>query len=126
MQKPNETLNTNNECNTQRRALLKNTATVAGLATITPAISFAGGATSKSVLIDKSKAEIESDQHRYIVSVLNKYAAKSTRVTAQHIDRFATGFIEMNGDINYKQTFSRLDGEYKLVKLFMKSLNAST
>jgi len=115
----------NTACDTSRRSLLKNSAIVAGVATITPAVSFAGTKAGEDILIDKSAARVKLDQHQYIVSVLNKYAAKSKRVTAVHIDRFAKGFIEMNGDIDYKQTFNKLDGEYKLVKLFMKSLNAS-
>ena len=130
MQKPNEMINPKIKCNTARRALLKNTATVAGLATISPAISFASSQPSNKTLVEKTKAELASDyqqeQHQHIVSVLNKYAAKSKRVTAEHIDRFATGFTKMNGDLNYKETFKNLDGEYRLVKLFIKSLNAST
>lgn len=120
----------NKVCDTSRRRLLKNSAIVAGVATITPAISFATGDTSKAEQMGeaqglKSGAKVSADQHQHIVSVLNKYTAKSKRVTAEHIDRFATGFIEMNGDIDYKETFKRLDGEYKLVKLFMKSMKAS-
>ena len=125
MQKPNEMTTPKNECNTARRALLKNTASVAGLATIAPAISFASGDSAAPGVAQMSPAQVNADQHHYIVSVLNKYAAKSKRVTPEHIDRFATGFIEMNGNLNYKEAFNRLDGEYKLVKLFMKSFNAS-
>ena len=120
----------NTVCDTSRRSLIKNSAMIAGVATITPAISFAKGDANKAGQLGagqnlKAGSVVKADQHRYIVSVLNKYAAKSKRVTAGHIDRFAKGFIEMNGDIDYKQTFNKLDGEYKLVKLFMKSLNAS-
>jgi hypothetical protein len=115
-----------NDCNTSRRKLLKTTATVAGLVTISPAISFANGKPGEDTQVGNKVAHTQSDQHQHIVSVLNKYAARSKRVTPRHIDRFATGFIEMNGDINYRETFKNLDGEYKLVKLFMKSLNAST
>ena len=116
----------NTVCDTSRRSLLKNSAMVAGVATITPAISLTGSKGGDEILIDKSSTQVKSDQQQYIASVLNKYAAKSKRVTAEHIDRFATGFIKMNGDLNYKETFKNLDGEYRLVKLFMKSLNAST
>jgi len=120
----------NKACDTSRRSLLKNSAMVAGVATITPAISFAKSDAGKAAHAGagqslKAGTNVRADQHQHIVSVLNKYAAKSKRVSAEHIDRFATGFIEMNGDINYKETFKRLDGEYKLVKLFIKSLNAS-
>ena len=120
----------NKACNTSRRRLLKNSAIVAGVATITPAISLAKGDANVAGQMSeaqgvKSGSKVNSDQHQHIVSVLNKYTAKSKRVTAEHIDRFATGFIQMNGDIDYKETFKRLDGEYKLVKLFMKSMKAS-
>ena len=105
----------NKVCDTSRRRLLKNSAMVAGVATITPAISFAKGDMGKAGQLGagqslKAGSVVKADQQRYIVSVLNKYAAKSKRVTPVHIDRFATGFIEMNGDIDYKQTFSKLDG----------------
>jgi hypothetical protein len=122
----NEMNGTKGECDASRRKLLKTTAMVAGVATISPAITLASGKTGETTLIDKSSAQVISDHHQHIMSVLNKYAAKSARVTAEHIDRFATGFIEMNGDIDYKETFKNLDGEYRLVKLFIKSLNAST
>jgi len=114
-----------NACDASRRKLLKTTATVAGLAAISPAISLAKGKAAEVGAVSTAQVSSRSDQHRYIASVLNKYAAKSKRVKPEHIDRFAKGFIEMNGDIDYKQTFNKLDGEYKLVKLFMKSMNAS-
>ncbi|GEM_PF-1368752 len=112
-------------CDTSRRKLLKGTATVAGIAAIAPAISFANGASSEDMNVVKSAEEIRSEYHRYITSVLKKYAAKSKRIKPEYIDGFAKGFIELNGDINYEQTFKGLTGEYRLVKLFIRSVNSS-
>lgn len=119
-------LNKKNQCKTTRRQLLKTTATVAGIATIFPAMSLARGKENKGTLSEHSISQIKSKNHQYIVSVLNKHAAGSKRVTPLHIDRFATGFIEMNEGIDYQKTFSGIDGEYRLVKVFIKSMNAST
>ena len=43
----------------------------------------------------------------------------------EYIDGFAKGFVELNGDIDYEQDFHGLTGEYRLVKLFIQSVNSS-
>lgn len=109
--------------NAERRRFIFNSAAVAGAAVIVPTVGVA-----KQAQQDRQQLSTLSSydgQYRHIVDVLNKYAAKSKRVDSAHIDAFARGFIDQNGDIDCKKTFDGVHGEYKLVKLFMKSMNRS-
>lgn len=115
----------NGVCDRSRRKLLKTTATVAGIVAIAPAVSFASNGSKLDSKSLKSSEQVRSDQHRYITSVLEKYASKSKRIKPEYIEGFAEGFIKLNGDINYKQAFKGLTGEYRLVKLFIRSVNSS-
>lgn len=106
-----------------RRRFLRNSAVVAGAAVVIPSVAM-----SKQ---SKTQTEVQETlgtydaQQQFIKDVLGKYATKSKRVDQAHIDAFARGFVEQNGDQNYQQIFQGVHGEYKLVKLFMKSMTQS-
>lgn len=109
-----------------RRQLIKNTSLMAGLAVVTPAVSFA---TSNNDEEDSGPApsaeELRGQHERFVAKVINKYASKSRRIRPEFIDGFAKGFVELNGSIDYENTFKGLTGEYRLVKLFIRSVNSS-
>lgn len=106
-----------------RRRFLRNSAAIAGAAAVVPSIAMAKK-NKASTQLEKPSLGYEAQQ-QFIKDVLSKYAAKSKRVDQTHIDAFARGFVEQNGDQNYQQIFKGVHGEYKLVKLFMKSMNQS-
>ncbi len=108
-----------------RRKLLKNTATVAGVAAVVPAVSFASKNVTSEAVLPKSFEDIQAERERFVAEVLHKYASKSKRIKPEYIDGFAKGFVELNGDIDYKQSFKGLSGEFRLVKLFIRSVNSS-
>lgn len=108
-----------------RRKLLKKTASVAGVAAVAPAITFAGTNAKSEAEIPKSAEDIQVAHERFVAKVLNKYASKSKRIKPEYIDGFAKGFVKLNGDIDYRETFKGLGGEYRLVKLFIRSVNSS-
>lgn len=109
-----------------RRQFIENTSLMAGLAVVTPAVSFSARsncvAASESTL---SAEEMRSQHERFVAKVLNKYASKSRRIRSEYIDGFAKGFVELNGSIDYENTFEGLTGEYRLVKIFIRSVNSS-
>lgn len=106
-----------------RRRFLRNSAAIAGAAAVVPSIAIAKK-NKVSVQLEEPRAGYDAQQ-QFIKDVLSKYAAKSKRVDQAHIDAFARGFVEQNGDQNYQELFKGLHGEYKLVKLFMKSMTQS-
>ncbi len=106
-----------------RRRFLRNSAAIAGAAAVVPSIAIAKK-NKVSVQLEEPSAGYDAQQ-QFIKDVLSKYAAKSKRVDKAHINAFARGFVEQNGDQNYQEIFKGLHGEYKLVKLFMKSMTQS-
>lgn len=110
---------------TSRRSLLKNSAKVAGIAAIAPAVSFAGTKLGGDLSPTSSQAELRDPQEQYIIDVLQKYAAKSKRIKTEHIEGFAKGFVELNAGTDVSRQFDGLTGEYRLVKLFIRSVNSS-
>ena len=106
-----------------RRRFLRNSAVAAGAAVVIPTVAM--GKQNKTPLQAQENLSAYDAQQQFIKDVLSKYAAKSKRVDQAHIDAFARGFVEQNGDQNYQQIFKGVHGEYKLVKLFMKSMNQS-
>jgi len=122
MNEKNE-IKANGKHDAERRRFLRKSAVIAGATAVIPSIAMTKQNKTPK-LPEKTRSNYDV-QHQHIVDALNKYAAKSKRVNQAHIDAFAKGFIEQNGMQNYKQIFDGVHGEYKLVKLFMKSMNQS-
>ena len=106
-----------------RRRFLRNSAAVAGAAVVAPTVAM--GKQNKVKRQTPENLSAHDAQQQFIKDVLNKYAAKSKRVDQAHIEAFSRGFVEQNGEQDYQQIFKGVHGEYKLVKLFMKSMNHS-
>lgn len=99
---------------TSRRALLKSSAQVAGLAAATPTLGWALG--------QPDETSPETAQKRFIEAVLKKHASKSRTATVEEIREFAERFTEVNGVVDYKGMFSTISGEYRLTRLFVRSV----
>ncbi len=78
-----------------RRKLLKKTATVAGVAAVAPAITFAGTNAKSETEFPKSAEDIQAAHERFVAKVLHKYASKSKRIKPEYIDGFAKGFVKL-------------------------------
>ncbi len=102
---------------TSRREVLKAGGKIAGVAAAVPAATWALGKSDSS-----SGGTPETAQIRFIESVLAKHAAKSKTVTRKEITEFATRFTEVNGVVDYQKQFSTLSGEYRLARLFVRSV----
>ncbi len=100
---------------TSRREMLKTSAQVAGLAAATPAISWALSQQGEA-------ANPATAQRQFIESVLKKHAARSKTTTSEEIAEFAVRFTEVNGVVDYKKMFGTLSGEYRLTRLFVRSV----
>ena len=122
-------INTNTEMasfDASRRTMLKKTVAVAGVAAVAPAVSFASSSNKKDdAELDNSPQGVQARREKFVSKILRKYASKSKRIKPEYIDGFAKGFVELNGDIDYEQSFHGLKGEYRLVKLFIRSVNSS-
>ena len=99
---------------TSRRALLKSSAQIAGLAATVPVVGWTLG--------EQLEATPETAQKQFIEAVLKKHASKSQTATLEEIREFAERFTEVNGVVNYKGMFSTISGEYRLARLFVRSV----
>ncbi|MBW8184625.1 hypothetical protein [Shewanella nanhaiensis] len=102
-----------------RRSVIKSSLSITAMAAVTPNIAI-GMATQSEVLKPEREASVE-----FIVQVLTKHTKRSKKVEQENIIEFAQEFVALNGDLNYKKEFAKANGEYRLVKLFIRSLHAS-
>lgn len=100
---------------TSRRAFLKgSTGTVGALAM---PFALAMPATVSVPDDDRIRA-----QKAFIKAVLHKHVQGSDRIRRQHVEAFAQRFGEIHGLIDYHQHCGGLVGEYRLTRLFVRSL----
>ncbi len=101
---------------TSRRALLKATA---GLGAIV------------AVPMTLHGADVDTDdpasraQKAFIEAVLHKHTGRSRAVQRQQVTLFARRFTEEYGVVDYRQMYSGIVGEYRLTRLFARSLHMS-
>lgn len=100
-----------------RRSMLKGASTFAVVATAT-----AAGGLARLKDAPLSAEAQRTAQIRFITSTLLKYTAGSKTVTTNEIESFAKRFTEANGVVDYQSLFSRIDGEYRLTRLFVKNV----
>lgn len=64
-------------------------------------------------------------QSVFIKRVLNKNVRRSNRIHRKHVAAFAEKFGETYGVVAYRELYSGLVGEYRLTRMFVRSLNRS-
>lgn len=107
-----------------RRSLIKTSTTgLMGLAAAGSALSMGLDKSDLFESVDKNATSTQKqDQIRFIQATLIKRAANSKTVTPEEIEAFAVRFTEVHGVLDYRSLFSNLDGEYRLSKIFVRSL----
>ncbi len=65
------------------------------------------------------------EQQAFIRSVLHKQVSRSGTIRRHHVNAFARGFNKTYGLVEYRDIFGGLVGEYRLTRLFVRSLQLS-
>lgn len=104
---------------TSRRSLLKASGQVAGLTIAAPGI---GWALSRGTDKAERPSDEEAAQCRFIEAVLKKHTANSSTTSVEEIREFAERFTQTNGVIDYQREFATISGEYRLTRLFVRSV----
>jgi hypothetical protein len=97
-----------------RRDVLKASAVIAGAALVPTALL-----SSRSMPTADPQAR---GQIAFIKAVLQKHTRGSQLINRKHVNDFATAFTEKYGVVDYKGHYSGLHGEYKLTRLFARSI----
>lgn len=104
-----------------RRTVLKASSTLAGAAALA-----AAGAWKLSDGTPGTPGARKVAQISFIESVLKKHSAGSKTVTEAEIQAFAARYTEVNGVVDYKRLFTGIGGEYRLTRIFVRSVRSTT
>lgn len=96
-----------------RRSFMTASASITGLAALGAGLPLG----AKLLSSDETKA-----QKRFMTKVLDRSTAQSKRSSPEYIDLFVDRFAEVYGVVDYKEVFSGPFGEFRLTKLFLKSV----
>lgn len=96
-----------------RRHFMSASASVAGLAAL---------GTGIGVGMSMRNNASADGQKRYMTAILDRYTVQSARVKLEYIDLFVSRFAEVYGVVDYQDMFAGPVGEYRLIKLFLKSV----
>lgn len=102
--------------NTSRRALLKASAGLGAIVAVPMALTGAE--------IDTNDPASRA-QKAFIEAVLHKHTGRSQAVRRQQVQLFARRFTEEYGVVDYKQMYGGIIGEYRLTRLFARSIHKS-
>lgn len=102
--------------NTSRRALLKASAGL-GAMVVVPM-------TMRGAAVDTDDPASRA-QKAFFEAVLHKHTGRSLAVQRQQVRLFARRFTEEYGVVDYKQMYGGLVGEYRLTRLFARSIHKS-
>jgi len=102
--------------NTSRRALLKASAGLGAIVAVPMTMSGADVSTDDPA----SRA-----QKAFIEAVLQKHTGRSRAVRPQQVTLFARRFTEEYGVVDYKRMYGGIVGEYRLTRLFARSIHKS-
>lgn len=104
-----------------RRMVLKASSTLAGAAALAAAGAWRLNDGTQSTLDARKFAQIS-----FIESVLKKHSASSKTVTEAEIQVFAARYTQVNGVVDYKRLFTGIGGEYRLTRIFVRSVRGTT
>ena len=103
-----------------RRDVLKTSAIIAGATLVPTALvnwSSANSISSLNLVDPQVRGQVV-----FIKAVLQKHSRGSVVVNRKHVNEFATRFTEQYGVVDYKRFYSGPHGEYKLTRLFARSI----
>ncbi len=88
------------------------------------------GALAMPVSIAAPARDAEDEQIKaqkaFLKSVLHKHVKRSNHIQRKHVDAFTQRLCEQHGLVDYRQQYSGLVGEYRLTRLFVRSLYLSS
>lgn len=96
-----------------RRSFMTASASITGLAAL------GAGLPLGAKLLSDNDAKA---QRRFMTEILDRSTAQAKRSKPEYIDLFVSRFEEVYGVVDYKEMFSGPFGEYRLSKLYIKSV----
>lgn len=105
------------EFQTSRRAFLKVSGGTVGALAVPAAFAMPRG--------HGDAAEL-GRQASFLRSVLHKQVNHSDTIRRKHVDKFVAQFGETYGLVDYRGLYSGLVGEYRLTRLFVRSLHLAS
>lgn len=96
-----------------RRSFITASASIAGLGALSSGLGMGLG------LLDSSKID---EQQKFMSQVLTRYTGHSDKIKPEYIELFTARFTEVYGAVDYQVLFGGPIGEFRLIKLFLRSV----